>query len=92
MLLTTTWLHTTPLICQVGRPSALTVGGATELVQNTATEEAATKVQVTGTIKNPQLDAWQAAMRLLQNAFFQIIVPRFERPIRPGNRAELTIE
>ena len=27
MLLTTTWLHTTPLICQVGRPSALTVGG-----------------------------------------------------------------
>jgi len=68
------------------------VGGATELVQNTATEEAATKVQVTGTIKNPQLDAWQAAMRLLQNAFFQIIVPRFERPIRPGNRAELTIE
>jgi len=47
---------------------------------------------VTGTIKNAQLDAWQAAMRLLQNAFFQIIVPRFERPIRPGNSAVLAIE
>ena len=62
------------------------------MVQNSETEEAATKVQVTGTIKNAQLDAWQAAMRLVQNAFFQIIVPRFERPIRPGNHAELAIE
>ncbi|WP_447985883.1 DUF748 domain-containing protein [Nitrospira sp. Nam74] len=68
------------------------VGGATELLQNTETEEAATKVQVTGTIQNAQLDAWQAAMRLVQNAFFQIIIPRFERPVRPGNTAQLTIE
>jgi hypothetical protein len=68
------------------------IGGATELLQNTETEEAATKVQVTGTIQNAQLDAWQAAMRLVQNAFFQIIIPRFERPVRPGNRAALTVE
>jgi hypothetical protein len=68
------------------------VGGATEVLQNAETEEAGTKVQVTGTIKNPQLDAWRAAMRLVQNAFFQIIVPRFERPVLPGNSAVLTVE
>ena len=67
-------------------------GGATELVQNSETDEAATKVRVTGTIKNAQLDASQAAMRSVQNAFFQIIVPRFERPIRPANSAVFAIE
>jgi hypothetical protein len=68
------------------------VGGATELLQNTQTEEAGTQVHVTGTIKNVQLDTWQAAMRLIQNAFFQLVVPRFERPVRPARSAVLTVE
>jgi hypothetical protein len=68
------------------------VGGATDLLQNRETEEAGTKVQVTGTIKNAQLDTWQAAMRLIQNAFFQLVLPRFERPVRPAKSAVLTVE
>lgn len=68
------------------------VGGATELLENRDTELAGTKVEVSGTIKNAQIDAWHAAMQLIQNAFFQLIVPRFERPVRPTKTAVLTVE
>jgi hypothetical protein len=58
------------------------VGGITGLLENTPRDEVATKAEVSGPVKNPQASTWEVVIKLIQNAFFEAIVPGFERRAR----------
>jgi hypothetical protein len=69
-----------------------TLDAATSVLENRR-DEAGTIVQVSGEVRQAQVDTWQAASNLIKNAFFQVVLPRFERPVRPGgNTAVLGVD
>jgi hypothetical protein len=49
-------------------------------LKNTPRKEVATKADISGEIKDPQTDTLQVVVRLIENAFFEAILPGFERP------------
>jgi hypothetical protein len=55
------------------------VGGVSELLENRVRNEVATVAKLSGRVDNPNTSTWQVAVRLIQNAFFQAILPGFER-------------
>jgi Domain of Unknown Function (DUF748) len=62
------------------------VGGVSEVLEHLPRREAATKVDVAGLLENPQAGTWQALVSLLQQAFFQAILPGFERELGRARR------
>ena len=60
------------------------VGGISSLLTNRPRQEVATKVPVSGDIESPQTSTWETIVRLIQNAFFQAILPGFDREIAQG--------
>jgi Domain of Unknown Function (DUF748). len=66
---------------------------ATAALENDERDEVGTKIEVTGEVRQTQIDTWQAASSLIRNAFVEVVLPTFERPIRPGgNTATLTLD
>jgi hypothetical protein len=63
------------------------VGGLAGLLENTPRDEVATKTTVSGRVENPQTSTLQVIVRLIQNAFFQAILPGFERELERVRRA-----
>jgi hypothetical protein len=41
----------------------------------------ATKTTVAGRVGDPKTSTWEAIIRLIQNAFFQAILPGFDREL-----------
>jgi hypothetical protein len=69
-----------------------TLDAATSVLENRR-DEAGTIVQVSGEVRQARVDTWQAVTNLIKNAFFQVVLPRFERPVRPGgNTAVLSVD
>lgn len=66
---------------------------ATAALENDERDEVGTKVEVKGDVRQAQIDTWQATSSLIRNAFVEIVLPTFERPIRPGGKtATLTLD
>ncbi len=63
------------------------VGGVAKLLENAPRDEVATKTSVSGRIENPQTSTAETIVRLIQNAFFQAILPGFDREIDRIRRA-----
>ncbi len=63
------------------------IGGAAKLLKNRQTNEVATKIDISGPIKNPNVDPWQAIGQFLYNAFVNAIVPGFDREIAQARQA-----
>jgi hypothetical protein len=57
------------------------VGGLSQLLENVPRDEVATKADISGRLENPQANTWQVLVNLIQNAFFQSIMPGFEREV-----------
>jgi hypothetical protein len=55
------------------------VGGLGGLLENDPRDEVATVADLSGPVDDPDASTWQVAIRLLQNAFFDSILPGFER-------------
>lgn len=53
------------------------VNGVLDLFKNDPTGQVATKGDVSGPVENPKADTWQVLEKLVQNAFFQAILPGF---------------
>ncbi|HUA34840.1 MAG TPA: DUF748 domain-containing protein [Candidatus Binataceae bacterium] len=69
-----------------GRPvlqqaKEMAIGAAAHILKNHSTEKVATRVDLTGTLKNPNTDDWQAFVEVLKNAFIQAILPGFDREV-----------
>jgi hypothetical protein len=52
-------------------------GGVSALLENFPRDEVATKADIAGPLENPQASTWQVVVTLIQNAFFQAILPGF---------------
>lgn len=57
------------------------VGGVSNLLENRPREEMATKIDVSGSLTEPQTNTWQVVTQLIVNAFFKAILPGFEREV-----------
>jgi hypothetical protein len=62
------------------------VGGVSQLLENIPREEVATKADISGRLENPQASTWQALVKLIQNAFFQAILPGFDQEVGRSRR------
>jgi hypothetical protein len=57
------------------------VGGIAEILENRPREEVATKADIWGRVEDPDSSVLQIIAGLIRNAFFEAILPRFEREI-----------
>jgi hypothetical protein len=57
------------------------IGGILNLFENVPREEVATETPISGTVRNPEAGTWAVLVNLVQNAFFQAILPGFEGSI-----------
>lgn len=55
------------------------IGGVSNVLKNAPRDEVATKADVSGPVKNPQANTWEVLVKLIENAFFQAILPGFEK-------------
>lgn len=53
----------------------------TGMLENEVRDEVATNTDVSGPLANPRTSTWQVLVNLVKNAFFQAILPGFERQI-----------
>ncbi|MFZ0676239.1 DUF748 domain-containing protein [Candidatus Binatus sp.] len=63
------------------------IGGAAKLLKNRRTKEVATKIDISGPIKNPNVDPWQAIGQFIYNAFVNAIVPGFDKEVAQARQA-----
>jgi uncharacterized protein DUF748 len=55
------------------------VGGLSHLLENKPREQVATVADLSGTVEDPNTNAWEIIVRLVSNAFVKAILPGFER-------------
>ena len=55
-----------------------TINVASRVLKNTPRGEVATKADVSGPVQNPQASTWELVATLLQNAFFDAVLPGLE--------------
>jgi hypothetical protein len=53
--------------------------GVTQLLENRSRDEVATQADVSGPLEDPDVDAFQLIARLVENAFFDSVLPGFDR-------------
>jgi hypothetical protein len=56
-----------------------TVNAASKILKNTPRGEVAAKVDVSGPVENPRANTWELVVTLIENAFFDAVLPGFER-------------
>ncbi|QPD04518.1 MAG: hypothetical protein Nkreftii_002292 [Candidatus Nitrospira kreftii] len=54
------------------------IGGVTALLENDPRDEVATQSDLSGPVDNPKANTWEIIGKLVQNAFFNVILPGFE--------------
>jgi hypothetical protein len=64
----------------LGGISEKLVNVASSVLKNTPRGEVATNADLSGPVKNPTTSTWDLVVRLLQNAFFEAVLPGFEKP------------
>lgn len=52
--------------------------GVTALLENDPRDEVATQSDLSGPVDNPKANTWEIIGKLVQNAFFNVILPGFE--------------
>jgi hypothetical protein len=62
------------------------VGSVAKLLENRQREEVATKGEVSGRIDKPQVGVVEVVVRLIQNAFFEAILPGFDAEVGRAER------
>ena len=55
------------------------VGAAAQILENRSRQQVATKVEISGSLRDPQTSTWQIITQLLKNAFFKALVPSFDK-------------
>jgi hypothetical protein len=57
------------------------VGGVAKLLENRPRDDVATKTTVSGRLDAPRTSTAETIVRLIQNAFFEAILPGFDREL-----------
>ena len=64
------------------------IGGAAKLLKNRSTQQVATKVDISGPVKNINVDPWQAFGQFIVNAFINAIVPGFDHEVAQARQTK----
>jgi uncharacterized protein involved in outer membrane biogenesis len=59
-------------------------GAVSKILENRRRDEVATRTEVSGPLRNPKADTWEAVTFLVRNAFVQSILPGFEQAYTPN--------
>jgi hypothetical protein len=57
------------------------VGAIASILENIPRDEVATEVEISGPLDDPEMSTWEIIVGLVRNAFFQAILPGFEREL-----------
>lgn len=57
------------------------IGGVAQLLENRTQQEVATRVDISGTVGNPETSSWQIVAELIRNAFFKAMLPSFDKSV-----------
>jgi len=60
------------------------VHGGQEVLQNQSKDQFATRIELSGSLDNTEMSAFQAFIAILRNAFVEAFTPRFERALEEG--------
>jgi hypothetical protein len=60
------------------------VNAASTVLKNTPRGEVATKADLSGPVENPKASTWEMVATLIQNAFFEAVLPGFEKQGKHG--------
>ncbi|NLY57676.1 MAG: DUF748 domain-containing protein [Gammaproteobacteria bacterium] len=60
------------------------VHGGQEVLQNQRRDQFATRIELSGSLDNTEMSAFQAFIAILRNAFVEAFTPRFERALEQG--------
>jgi hypothetical protein len=55
------------------------INAASTVLKNTPRGEVATKADLSGPVENPKASTWEMVVTLIQNAFFEAVLPGFEK-------------
>jgi len=66
----------------------MVIGGAAKLLKNRSTQQVATKVDISGPVKNINVDPWQAIGQFIANAFINAIVPGFDHEVAQARQTK----
>jgi hypothetical protein len=55
------------------------VGGVSTVLENRPHQEVATRINISGSVKDPETSSWQIAVQLVRNAFFKAILPGYDK-------------
>lgn len=58
---------------------------ASAVLKNTPRGEVATKADLSGPVENPKASTWELVVTLLQNAFFEAVLPGLEGRPKKGS-------
>lgn len=57
------------------------VGGIANLLERRPDEDVATRAEISGSLKDPNVSTWQVILGVIRNAFFKAILPGFEKEV-----------
>lgn len=64
------------------------IGAAGHIFKNRQTQEVATQVDISGSLKKPNVSSWDAFVEIVDNAFIQTILPGFDRQLQVSRAKE----
>jgi hypothetical protein len=57
------------------------VSGIAVILENRSDQKVATRVNISGSVNNPKTSSWQIVVELIKNAFFNAMLPSFNREV-----------
>lgn len=63
----------------IGQAKQILIGAAAHVFKNRETQQVATQVDISGSLKRANVSTWQAFVEIVENAFIKTILPGFDR-------------
>src|ERR1700722_13923697 len=63
----------------------MAIGAAAHVFKNSQTKKVATQIDLSGTLKDPNVSNWQAFVEVVRNAFIKAILPGFDREVQTAS-------
>jgi hypothetical protein len=63
----------------------MAIGAAAHVFKNSQTKKVATQIDLSGTLKDPNVSNWQAFVEVVRNAFIKAILPGYDREVQTAS-------
>jgi hypothetical protein len=69
----------------IGQAKQILIGAAAHVFKNRQTQQVATQVDISGSLKKANVSSWQAFVEIVENAFVKTILPGFDREVQSSS-------